>query len=1190
MAKIIFNQPARMNMPYDFVPSFTTYTQASYFPYLYVNQGDFSAVFNGRFIYSNLLMTVNGGTVTNYTTSLGGQIAYTVEDINLSYFDVEYSFNSGDEMRLLQVTLSGDDEIIGTTQSDWLVGMNGNDTLKGGAGLDTLTGGDGNDKYIVDNIGDVVTEFFGEGIDEVIASVEYTLGTNFENLVLNGTAVINGTGNALDNVITGNVAANILDGKEGADNMRGGKGNDTYIVDNREDIVEEQLNEGIDLVKASVNYAIAANIENLSLTDGSTNGGRTNLEGTGNVLNNIITGNAGNNLLDGLTGVDRLVGGLGNDTYIVDLIETGATDALRRVALQDSVVEGVNAGTDALQLRGNFNHLNATTLALGANIDILDASATGTTKLNLTGNSLANMIRGNAGDNVLDGAANGDFLFGGFGDDTYIVDLKTIGTGVTAQALLQDYVEDGSDPNILNGGGIDTLKLRGTSALKNASYIELSSNLSNIDHIDASATGATLLYLNGNSLNNYLIGNAAANRIEGRDGDDTLDGGVGADILLGDNGDDTYVIDNIADVVLETGNDLFDTIRSTIAINLNTTLSATNTALKYGNIENVTLTGTAALNATGDEGANELIGNDGINILDGGAGADDMDGGKGNDTYIVDNLGDEVSEQFTAAQGGGVDRVRTSVTFELGDNVENLILTNGTPNGGTDNINGTGNALNNVITGNAGNNTLNGGAGIDIMTGGAGNDIYIVDNIKDVVIEAVIPSEGNGLVFFDTIRSSVSYTLSNNVEYLELTGTDNINGTILENFYSASILGNSGNNILKGGQGSDSLGGGAGDDTYIVNLTTAKYQDGITNPTIAILGDNTFEQVNNGNDTLVLYNSIVLPTYSLLSLVDYGTPTGPGYLIYNNQYTRNIENLDIRQTGSSKLDLEGNDEANRLIGNNVANVIVSYAGNDFIDGGAGNDILNGGNGDDTLIGGLGNDLLRGGDDNDTLNGGLGNDTMIGGIGDDTYVLNVVTDIITEETDGNDTAEVAFSASLSDAKFDNIENLTLTGTAALSATGDADNNKLIGNAGANIIKGEAGNDEITGGAGNDTLTGGFGADTFVWELADKGTNGRPAIDRITDFNIAEDRLDLRDLLVGESQVNIGNYLDIITNAAGTSTDIRISNTGGFTGGTFVAGAENQRITIAGNLFTETGTTAEATLLTTLIAQNKLIIDV
>src|SRR5262249_14762438 len=120
----------------------------------------------------------------------------------------------------------------------------------------------------------------------------------------------------------------------------------------------------------------------------------------------------------------------------------------------------------------------------------------------------------------------------------------------------------------------------------------------------------------GGSLSDLLVGLAGNDTLIGNGGADTLDGRTGTDSLLGGTGNDTYVIDSAGDKISETGGDTDDRIQASISIDL---LAI---ALAFAGIEHVTLTGTAALNATGNGADNMLIGNGGANILDGGAGDD----------------------------------------------------------------------------------------------------------------------------------------------------------------------------------------------------------------------------------------------------------------------------------------------------------------------------------------------------------------------------------------------------------------------------------------------------------------------------------------------------------------------------------------------------------------------------------------
>jgi Ca2+-binding RTX toxin-like protein len=337
----------------------------------------------------------------------------TTENLNegtdLAQASVSYTLAANVE----NLTLTGTTAIngAGNALNNRLTGNSGNNILDGGVGADTLVGGTGNDTYYVDNLGDVTTEAASGGTDTVIASIDWTLATNLENLTLSGTANINATGNAVANVLTGNAGNNVLNGGAGADTMVGGAGDDTYVVGSTTDVVTEGVGAGTDLVQSSVTYTLATNVENITLID------TTAINATGNALDNILTGNSGNNVL---------TGGSGNDTYVVT---TG-----------DTTTEAANAGTDTVQ--------SAVTWTLATNLENL--TLTGTAAANGTGNTVNNILLGNAGANVLTGNAGNDTLNGGAGADSLVGDV-----GNDTYWLGRDYGIDTITENDTTSGNTD---------------------------------------------------------------------------------------------------------------------------------------------------------------------------------------------------------------------------------------------------------------------------------------------------------------------------------------------------------------------------------------------------------------------------------------------------------------------------------------------------------------------------------------------------------------------------------------------------------------------------------------------------------------------------------------------------------------------------------------------------------------
>ncbi|WP_374691302.1 calcium-binding protein, partial [Accumulibacter sp.] len=262
----------------------------------------------------------------------------------------------------------------GNTGNDTLQGFEGNDSLNGGLGFDLLQGGPGDDTYTVDQLGDSVVELAGEGRDTVYSSVSWTLGTNLERLYLTGGVSIEGTGNELANTLVGHssTAGNVL---------TGGAGDDAYYVD-ANDIVVEWAGEGNDIVYASVNWTLGANLERLYLT------GSAAVAGTGNDLGNRLYGQANG-------AINTLSGGPGNDSYYV-----GSNDV---------IVELAGQGTDTAYAHGDC------TLATGVSVENLYLNVT--TGQTLTGNELANNLRGSTGSDTLRGLEGNDTLSGGLGAD-----------------------------------------------------------------------------------------------------------------------------------------------------------------------------------------------------------------------------------------------------------------------------------------------------------------------------------------------------------------------------------------------------------------------------------------------------------------------------------------------------------------------------------------------------------------------------------------------------------------------------------------------------------------------------------------------------------------------------------------------------------------------------------------------------
>ena len=455
----------------------------------------------------------------------------------------------------------------------------------------------------------------------------------------------------------------------------------------------------------------------------------------------------------------------------------------------------------------------------------------------------------------------------------------------------------------------------------------------------------------------YIYGLGGNDIIVGTDLNDLIDGGTGADIMQGDGGSNTYLVDDETDLVLT--NTGFDTIwlAALTAITYNMSAFASNTQnlvlFQTSSLLNHNVLGNGLANViTGNNGNNQisglggndtLYGSGGNDNLDGGTGNDAMFGGIGNDTYFVDSPGDTIQDD--ASDPVTFNTVISSINFVLGAYIRSLVLI------GSGDLNGTGNAGNNLVSGTAGKNVLNGGVGADTMSGGGGasGDSFYVDNGGDRVIATGIgdypnnPSPTGAGV--NTIFSSISLNLTGgvvtigNVYNLVLTGTGNLAGA--GNSLGNYVTGNSGNNSLNGLGGTDYLYGRGGSDTL---------DGGIGND---------FLDGGAGADTFI--TSTGADSYYVDNLGDVVTGNAGGQhrvFASANNYSLATNAAGVRHLtleGNSPLVATGNSLNNSMVGNSANNQLFGGTGTDSLYGQEGSDRLLGQEGDDLLVGGAGGD-------------------------------------------------------------------------------------------------------------------------------------------------------------------------------------------------------------------------------------------
>lgn len=857
------------------------------------------------------------------------------------------------------LVLTGTDAIDGTGNSldNILTGNSSDNILDGAAGADVLVGGAGDDTYRIDQVGDVVTEGAGEGIDTVESRISYQLGDYVEHLTLTGTSAINGTGNELDNTVTGNDAANVLDGAGGADLLIGQGGDDTYLVGVGDTVVEEAAG-GTDTVLSSQSYTLGAYVENLTLT------GSAAIDGTGNALSNVLVGNAAANVLSG---------GAGDDTYVV-----GAGD---------TVVEEANDGLDTI--------VAAQSYVLGANVENL--SFVGVDAIDGTGNELENILRGNAGDNVLSGGMGGDsYVFErGFGQDTVIEDDTTVGAIDTVQ--LSDGILS-SDVGVSRTGDDLVLTVRGTSdqITIQSYFIGTAHQIEQVAFDDGTVWDTEALL---DRLPSVVTGTSGADVLYGTSGANTLTGGAGNDRLYGYDGNDAYVFtsgfgqDVILDFDASSGN--MDTIELSGGF-----APANVTVTRHGEDLVLALNGTTDLLTVQSFFLDTAYAIERVQFSDGTLW--DAETLRDQTRVLVQGTaGDDLLESFVAPggnpdhllQGGdGDDRLIGDHTDRYSDplNQGNIIL-----------------AGEDKLLGGDGNDQLYGGGRNDYLDGGSGDDRLV----------------GDGILLLSPTEEVVSF----------IPGDDRLYGgsgsDVLEGQGGNDLLdGGTDNDFLDGGEGDDQVIGGSGNDilfggTSIVADSTARggadtLDGGVGNDTLTGGGGNDIYIFGRGygQDTILDRDfSAVRTDLDTIRLADDVLPSDVTVSAV----------LDEGLAGRNDLVLTINGTTDRLTINSGVTDFVPLIQVLFSDGTVW-DIdtlksmaealpLDGTNDGEWLLGSAYlDDTIQGFDGDDSLNGYAGEDRLIGGLGDDLYFVDTSFDRVVERVnEGIDTVQSTVSYTLAE---------------------------------------------------------------------------------------------------------------------------------------------------------------------------------
>nr|WP_230954270.1 calcium-binding protein [Burkholderia stagnalis] len=477
----------------------------------------------------------------------------------------------------------------------------------------------------------------------------------------------------------------------------------------------------------------------------------------------------------------------------------------------------------------------------------------------------------------------------------------------------------------------------------------------------------------------------------------------------------------------------------------------------------------------GEEGDDELNGGDGNDVLDGGVGNDRLFGQAGND-IMNGGDGDDIMMGFTAANeskqtlapgetdddvmygGFGNDRMWGGLGNDYMDGGDGADLVCG--GHGNDTV--FGGAGNDELHGDEGNDRLLGEAGHDRIFGEAGDDVIWGGDGDDVLVGFTASNDAKQWLAYGESDNDTLYGGNGNDSMYGGLGNDYLDGGNDDDFLDGGdgddrLFGGAGNDVLNGGNGHDVLSGESGND---------KIFGGVGNDTI---------WGGDGDDILVGFTA---SNEAKQSLAAWETDDDTIYGGAGNDLIMGGLGNDLLYGEAGNDELQGGDGNDRLYGGDGNDRLFGQVGNDILYGGAGDDLLVGftahneakrtlGPGesdDDYLYGGDGRDTLLGGLGDDYLDGGAGADHMEGGQGNDTYIVNSVNDVILEfANEGYDTVISSANYILNA----NLEELRLVEGFNINGTGNALDNRIVGNSADNILDGVTGADTMIGGKGHDT---------------------------------------------------------------------------------------------------------------------------